>query len=182
MVVMLVFPSSSLGFGFGRDMTSLGAPLSRHIALLAVTISLGACARVQLRSPIAASPGGPPSTFVQTTSDVRTTRVIDLRGDVTKVAAFKAASDLLSQKYSIDVSDPHAGFLMTPWQASFTRNGVPDLRYRTRIVIRFVGDDWKQVSVRAEADWQHDDEWEIGYDPKLLDEVANDLAARIGKK
>jgi len=80
------------------------------------------------------------------------------------------------------VSDPHAGFLMTPWQASFTRNGVPDLRYRTRVIIRFVGDDWKQVSLRAEADWQKGDEWEIGYDSKLLDDVANDLAARVGKK
>src|SRR5579884_4156964 len=162
-------------------MTPPRAPFTL-MAVLAVTASLGACSRLQLRSPIAPSAGGPPSTFVQTTSDVRTTRVIDLRADVTKPAAFKAASDLLAQKYSIDVSDPHAGFLMTPWQASFTRNGVPDLRYRTRVIIRFVGDDWKQVSLRAEADWQKGDEWEIGYDSKLLDDVANDLAARVGKK
>lgn len=160
-------------------MTSPRAPL---IALFAASVTLGGCSRLQLRSPIAAAPGGPPSAFVQTTSDVRTTRVIDVRGDVTKAAAFKAATDVLTQKYSVDVSDPHAGFLMTPWQASLVRNGVPDLRYRTRVIIRFVGDDWKQVSVRAEANWQHGDEWEIGYDSSVLDDVANDLTARIGKK
>ena len=71
---------------------------------------------------------------------------------------------------------------MTPWQASFMRQGAPDLRYRTRIIIRFLGDDWKQVSVRVDANWQRGDEWDIGYDSKLLDDAANDLSARVGKK
>lgn len=104
---------------------------------------------------------------------------------MTKTAAFKAATDLLTQKYSVDVSDQHAGFLMTPWQATLLRDGAPDLRYRTRVMIRFVGDDWKQVSVRSQANWQPEgnaDEWIIGYDSKILDDVANDLSGRIGKK
>jgi hypothetical protein len=125
---------------------------------------------------------GPPQTFVATTSDTRSSRVIDVRDGVTKAAAFRAATDLLTQRFSVDVSDQRAGFLMTPWQATYIQNGVPDLRYRTRVIIRFVGDDWKQVLVRAEANWQHGDEWDIGYDSKVLDDVANDLRNRIGKK
>lgn len=145
-----------------------------------VALSLQACAHMQFRSPIT-SVEGPPPGFVQTTSDVRLTRVIDLRDDVTKDAAFHAASEMLAQHYSIDVQDQHAGFLMTPWQASLSRNGAPDLRYRTRVVIRFLGQDWKQVAVRAEANWQRGDEWDTGYDSKLLDDITAELRTKIGK-
>ena len=161
----------------------------QHLAAFAVMIGISACAHVRLQSPIAATPG-PPPTFVPTTSDVRSTRVIDLRRlqnmavgyNNFDMAAFNAAKDLLTQRLSIDVTDQHAGFLMTPWQSSFMRNGAPDLRYRTRIIIRFLGDDWKQASVRSEANWQKGgDEWDLGYDTKALDDVANDLKSRIGK-
>ncbi|MGH7616835.1 MAG: hypothetical protein ACREPM_06370 [Gemmatimonadaceae bacterium] len=138
---------------------------------------------MQFRSPIAAIPvAAPPATFVATTSDVKATRVIDVRDGTTKAVAFKAATDMLSQGFTVDVSDPNAGFVMTSWQAGTTREGAPDLRYRTRVVIRFLGDEWKQVAVRAEANWQHLDEWDIGYDSKLLQDVTNDLTARVGKK
>lgn len=161
--------------------TSPARQLTRRLAAIAVTVGLSACSHVRLQSPIAAAPGPPPS-FVPTTSDVRSTRVIDLRSGVSKQAAFKAAEDLLTQRLSVDVKDQQAGFLMTPWQSSLMRNGVPDLHYRTRIIIRFLGEDWKQASVRAEANWQTSgDEWEIGYDTKALDDIANDLRGRIGK-
>jgi hypothetical protein len=140
---------------------------------------LSACAGGGLHA--GATPALPP-TFVETTSDTRSSRVIDVRDGLTKAAAFKAASDMLIARFSIDVSDQRAGFLMTPWQASFIRDGAPDLRYRMRVVIRFVGDDWKQVTVRAEANWQHGDGWDIGYDSKILDEVAGDLRTRIGRR
>jgi hypothetical protein len=150
------------------------------VALIAV-IASSACHGVHLRSPIAPA-SGPPETFVQTSSDARATRVIELRDGTTKAAAFQAATDLLMKRFSIDVTDQHAGFLMTPWQASFVRNGAPDLHYRTRITIRFLGDDWKQVSVRADANWQRAEEWDVGYDSKLLDDVSTDLQGRVGKR
>jgi hypothetical protein len=126
--------------------------------------------------------GGPPPTFSRTTADLRVSKLIDVRDGLTKTALFRAATDVLSSKYSIDVSDQKAGFLMTPWQASFARAGMPDLRYRTRVIVRFVGEDWKQVLVRAEANWQRDEEWDVGVDNVLLDEVVNDIRNRIGKK
>src|SRR5437879_5634958 len=91
---------------------------------LAIALVLAAgCGGVSLRSPIAPTPvtNGPPSSFVITTADVRMTRVIDVRDGMTKAQAFRAASDYLTQKYSIDVSDARAGFLMTPWQNSLVR-------------------------------------------------------------
>jgi len=151
------------------------------IVLLALA-SLGACTR--LRSPIAPVVGPPPS-FIASTSDVRGTRLIDIRDGTTKAAAFRAATEVLAKRYSVDVSDEHVGFLMAPWQNSFMRDGTPDLRYRTRVTIRFLGDKCKQVSERAQANCQRlgaNDEWDIGYDTQVLDEVSNDLTARIGKR
>ncbi len=149
--------------------------------LLSAAALLGACSGVKLRSPIAPA-AGPPPTFVQTTSDARATRLIDVQAALGKTALFHAASEVLSQKYSIDVSDSKAGFLMTPWQASSIREGAPELRYRTRITIRFLGDDWNQAVVRADANWQRGDDWDIGLDTKLLNDVSNELVLRIGKK
>jgi hypothetical protein len=132
--------------------------------------------------PAPLTTGGPPPTFSRTTADLKVSRLIDVREGLSKTALWRAASDVLSSKYSIDVSDQKAGFLMTPWQASFSRAGMPDLRYRTRVIIRFVGEDWKQVLVRAEANWQRDDEWDVGVDNALLDDVSNDVKSKIGKK
>jgi hypothetical protein len=101
---------------------------------------------------------------------------------MSKTALFRAATDALAQKYSVDVSDSRAGFLMTPWQASYVHDGVPDLRYRTRIVVRFLGDDWKQVTVRSDANWQRGDDWDVGLDSKILDDAVAELRAKIGKR
>lgn len=165
---------------------------SMVVGIVLVVVALGACSRtaagpVTAPTPVTtttkpAPPPLPPPTFVKTTSETRTTRLIDVREGMTKQQLFRAVSDWLAQKYSIDVSDPKAGFLMTPWQASYLRDGLPDLHYRTRVIVRFIGDDWKQVSARAEANWQVGDEWDIGYDQQLLEDVVVELRTRIGKR
>jgi hypothetical protein len=165
---------------------------SAPIVVVLTSITLGACSKapaggapITAPTPVTtkpAAPPPPPPTFVKTTSETRTTRLIDVRDGMTKAQLFRTVSDWLTQKYSIDVSDQRAGFLMTPWQASYLRDGLPDLHYRTRVIIRFVGDDWKQVSARAEANWQQGDEWEIGYDQQLLEDVVVELRTRLGKR
>lgn len=167
---------------------------STPVAVVLIAAALSACGRPPAASVTAPTPVTttstkpappllPPPTFVKTTSETRTTRLIDVREGMTKQQLFRTVSDWLSQKYSIDVSDPRAGFLMTPWQASYLRDGLPDLHYRTRVVIRFYGDStWKQVSARAEANWQVGDEWDIGYDQQLLEDVLVELRTRIGKR
>ena len=133
--------------------------------------------------PVFTSRDGAPTSFVASTSDAKTTRVVAVRDGIAKQAAFRMATDYLAQKYTVEVSDPNAGYLMTPWQARLARDGAPELRYRTRIILRFLGDStWKQVAVRAEANWLHGEEWTVGYDAGLLDSVSTDLSARLGKR
>ena len=133
-------------------------------------------------APLFTSRDGAPTSFVVSTSDAKTTRVVMVRDGLTKQTAFRIVTEYLTQKYTVDVSDPNAGFLMTPWQATLARDGVPELRYRTRIVLRFLGDEWKQLAVRAEANWLRGEEWEWGYDAALLDSVSTTLTARLGRR
>ena len=144
---------------------------------LAVLLLAAGCGGLQVRSPVATT--GAPSSFVRTTSDARSTRILVVRSGLTKNAAFRAVSDYLAGRFTVDVSDQRAGFLMTPWRNSSVRDGAPDIRYRTRVVVRFLGDDWQQMSVRVEANWQRGDEWDVGVDAALLDDVAAALRERV---
>src|SRR5262245_30944034 len=95
-------------------------------ALIVVVTSGAACSGLRIRSPIQTGPepppttaqanASPPQTFVRSTSDARTTRMIDVKDGMAKEVLFKTVSDALAPKYAIDVSDQRAGFLMTTWQ------------------------------------------------------------------
>lgn len=126
---------------------------------------------------------GAPASFVRSTSDTRSTRLIEVREGLTKPLAWRTALEVLGTDHTIDVRDEAAGFAMTPWEATVVRDGVPDLRYRTRITLRFLGDEWKQLQVRAEANWRsRGDEWDVGFDEALLEKVTSDLQSRLGKR
>lgn len=148
-----------------------------------MTLALAGCARMNIPRPgvLAPSAARPPASFLQSTADARTTRILPVRDGLSKAALFRTATDALSQDHTIDVSDPRAGFLMTTWESG-VRDGVPDLRYRTRIIVRFLGDDWKQAQVRVEANWQHEDEWVVGTDEPLLTSVTELLRSKVGKR
>ena len=140
-------------------------------------------ARTEPEQPLFTSRDGAPRSFVASTSEAKSVRIVIVRDAVTKQWLFRNASEYLAQKYPIDVSDPNAGFLMTPWQNTLDRDGVPELRYRTRIVLRFLGDStWKQLAVRAEANWLRGEEWQWGYDAALLDSLSAQLTSRLGKR
>jgi hypothetical protein len=123
-----------------------------------------------------------PSSFIRSTSDSQVTRLLDVREGVTHTQAMRLLTDALSQSYTVEIVDARAGFAMTAWQASLQRDGVPDLRYRTRITGKFLGDDWRKLQLRGEANWQRGDEWDVGYDAAQLDSVANELRTKLGKK
>ncbi|MEP6730591.1 MAG: hypothetical protein ABJE10_08130 [bacterium] len=122
-----------------------------------------------------------PSTFIRSTADSKVTRSIDVRDGLTHAQAMRALTEGLAERYTVDVQDARAGFAMTAWQASLVRDGVPDLRYRTRVTARFA-DDWKKLQLRHEANWARGDEWDVGYDSAQLDSVSIDLRAKLGKK
>lgn len=156
------------------------------LALPFVVAIAGGCSplRAAARVPdVRDSQAGAPSTFVRSTSDTRTTRLIDLRDGLTKPLAWRAALEVLGANHAIYVRDEAAGFAMTQWETTLVRDGVPDLRYRTRVTLRFLGDDWKQLQVRAEANWRaRGDEWDVGFDEGLLTRLTNNLQSRLGKR
>ncbi len=141
-----------------------------HVLLLA--LSLAGCA---------SSGAAPPSTFVRSNAESRTTRTVDVREGFTKATAMRTLTDVLALHYTVEITDPRAGFAMTSWEASLVHDGVPDLRYRTRFVAQFLGDDWRKLQLRHEANWARGDEWDIGYDAAQLDSVANELRLKMGR-
>jgi hypothetical protein len=122
-----------------------------------------------------------PASFVRSTAETPAMRNVEVRDGLTHQQAMRTLVDALSQRYVVDVVDPRAGFVMTTWQASLSRGGVPDLRYRTRFVARFV-DDWRSLQLHSEARWARGDEADVGYDSALLDSLVADLRAKLGKK
>jgi hypothetical protein len=151
----------------------------RLIRLLALAILLGACASAGAHPT---DPGAPPSSFVRTTAELRASRMIEVREGLPKAQALRMVIEGLEPRYTVEVTDSRAGFVMTAWQSSVIRDGVPDLRYRTRLTARFIGDDWRTLQLRGEANWARGDEWDIGYDVAQLDSVATDLRARLSRK
>ena len=122
-----------------------------------------------------------PSSFIRSTSDAKVTRLLDVREGLTRPQAMRLLTDALSQRYTVEVVDPRAGFAMTSWQASII-DGVPDLRYRTRVTGKFVGDDWRKLQLRDEANWQRGSEWDVGYDVAQLDSIAAELRVKFARR
>src|SRR5918999_5091746 len=173
-------PLSTRGAVPRRRRVALAVALSLVVALTAGCSSLRAAAR----SPDARiAQAGAPASFVRSTSDARSTRLIDVRDGLTKPLAWRTALEVLGAEHTIDVRDEAAGFAMTPWEATVVRDGVPDVRYRTRITLRFLGEDWKQLQVRADANWRaRGDEWDVGFDQALLEKLTSELQSRLGKR
>jgi hypothetical protein len=146
----------------------------------------GGCASVRAaaRAPDArAAQSGAPASFVRSTSESRSARLIEMRDGLTKPLAWRTALEVLGADHAIDVRDEAVGFVMTPWEAPVVRDGVPDLRYVTRVTVRFLGEEWKQLQVRAEARWRaRGEEWDYGFDEALLAKVSSDLQSRLGKR
>jgi hypothetical protein len=156
-------------------------PLLLASALLACASSSGKTTSSE--SPArAVTPGGglAPASFVHTTADAPAMRSIDVRDGLSRQMAMRSLTDALAQRYVVDVVDPRAGFAMTTWQARI-RDGIPDPRYRTRFVTRFV-DDWKALQVRSEARFTRNDEPDVGYDSAQLDSLATELRTKLGRK
>lgn len=156
-------------------------PLLLACALTACASSGKTAAAVSERGTVTPGSGFAPATFVRTTADAPAMRSIDVRDGLSRQTAMRSLTDVLSQRYVVDVVDPRAGFAMTTWHASLMRDGVPDPRYRTRFVARFVND-WRALQVRSEARFARGEEPDVGYDSAQLDSVANELRTKLGKK
>ena len=153
-----------------------------HLRSLLLLLSLTACRSLPFVPHREADDAKPPASFVRSTADVRATRMIEVREGLARPQALRIVTDALSEKFVVEVTDPRAGFVMTAWQSSLMRDGVPDLRYRTRLIARFMGENWNTLQLRDEANWARGDEWDIGYDAAQLDTVSTLLRQRLGKQ
>lgn len=148
------------------------------LSLGLLLLSLPACASFQRAAP---SPvAGTPPAFVRLATEAQTSRTFAIRQGLARPVAWRTLNDYLTGRHTVLVRDQSAGFLMTAWEATLAREGVPDLRYRTRLVLSFVGEEWQQLQVRAEANWKEGDEWQVGYDREVLDRVAAELQILLG--
>lgn len=145
-------------------------------------LSLAACRSLPFGPHRESDDARPPASFVHSTADVRATRLIEVREGLARPQALRILTDALSERFVVEITDPRAGFVMTAWQSSVVRDGVPDLRYRTRLMARFLGDDWHTLQLRDEANWARGDEWDIGYDAAQLDTVFSLLRTRLGSQ
>jgi hypothetical protein len=156
--------------------------IPHKLGLGLLLLALPACASMPRPGNNNNGVGGAPATFVRLATESQFSRTIDLRNGITKPAGWRSLTEYLSEKHTIAVRDQAAGFAMTAWEASLTRDGVPDLRYRTRLVVNFLGDNWEQLQVRAEASWKEGETWQVGYDRQLLDSATAELQARFGPR
>jgi hypothetical protein len=152
-----------------------------HLRSLLLLLSLTACRSLPFAPHRESEDAKPPASFVRSTADVRATRMIEVREGLARPQALRIVTDALSERFVVEVTDPRAGFVMTAWQSSLMRDGVPDLRYRTRLIARFMGENWNTLQLRDEANWARGDEWDIGYDAAQLDTVSTLLRTRLGK-
>lgn len=147
---------------------------------LLVLLSFVGCAPLFRRG---GTESAPPASFVRSTSELRATRLILVRDGLARADALKVVADALDLRYEVEVTDQSAGFIMTAWRANASREGVPDLRYRTRFIARFTTDDWRRLQLRSEANWAcGGDEWDVGYDVAQLDTMTAQLRMRLGRK
>jgi hypothetical protein len=151
-----------------------------RLRVLSLLLALAGCR--SLPTHRANDTATPPSSFVHSTAELRATRLVEVREGMPRPEALRLLVEALAERYVVEVTDPRAGFVMTAWQAGLMRDGVPDLRYRTRMTAKLLGDDWRAVQLRSEANWARGDEWDIGYDFAQLDTVATQLRARLSPK
>jgi hypothetical protein len=147
-----------------------------------------------------ATTSGVPSTFVRTYSEPGNWRSIETREGMSKDAKWRVAVDALSTKFDIEVIDKESGYIRTSWKNTLTSRGTVDERYRSRIVLKFNGDNWDVANVLCEANWSETYEedrgfldlltgteakqkqrWVVGYDTAILDEVYGDLIGRFSR-
>lgn len=153
----------------------------RTAMLLATAVSTTGCATVS--RTVRGTESVAPQSFVRLAAESDVQRTVAVRSGLSQTTAFRTAVDYLTSKgYTIEARDQSGGFVMTGWQATLARDGVPDLRYRTRLLLKFIGDDWAQLQLRAEANWRNGDEWQMGVDRALMSEIASELESRLGRR
>jgi len=128
----------------------------------------------------------PPATFVKTFDEPGMWKSIETKDGVEKAVLWRTIVDALTQQFDLEILDKDSGYIRTSWKYTYIQQGLVSQNYRSRIVLKFVGDDWKVVQVKCESNWLESSSfrgsgWVLGYDSKLLEDVYGDLQGRVGR-
>ncbi|MDM8564493.1 hypothetical protein QUF74_02460 [Candidatus Halobeggiatoa sp. HSG11] len=84
--------------------------------------------------------------------------------------------DILSEKYDLEILDKTSGYIRTSWKS------LPsdDKKYRSRVIIKMLGNVWHTARLKTEAQLLDGETWLVGYDKVILEEIYKDLQGRVG--
>jgi len=129
----------------------------------------------------------PPATFIQTFDEPGMWKSVEIKDGMEKEVTWRTIVDALTHHYDLEVIDKDSGYLRTSWKYTYIQEGIVNQNYRSRIVLKFVGDDWKVLQVKCESNWLSSgglgepSGWILGYDSKLLEDVYGDIQGRVGR-
>ena len=123
----------------------------------------------------------PPKTFMRTYDEPGIWKSIEVREGLSKDELWRTVVDAISQQFDLEVLEKESGYLRTSWKYTFLVGKQISEKYRTRIIIKFVGEEWKTVQIKSESNWLEKEGWILGYDTMLLEDVFGDIQGRIGR-
>ena len=124
----------------------------------------------------------PPKSFLRTFDEPGTWKTIEIREALSLDETWRIVVDLMSQKFDLEVLEKDSGYLRTSWKYTFVIRNKVCARYRCRIILKFLGQDWGKVQVKTDAEWREKDGWLTGIDTRLLEEVYGDLQGRASRR
>lgn len=148
----------------------------RIISILSVFFLIISCA------------SNPPATFVEAQDEGGVWKSIRLHSNYglfrnKNQEVWNRIFDVLSKRaYRLEERDPISGYIRTSWKNMLLADDKEDKKYRSRIIVKMLGNVWHTAQVKIEVQWRdnHKDAWITGYDSALVEDIYNDLQGRIG--
>lgn len=124
----------------------------------------------------------PPQSFIKTFDEAGTWKTIEVLDNMDKDTVWTQIVDTLTQKYDIEVIQKDSGYIRTSWKFTYVRDDQVVENYRSRIVVKMLGTDWKTLQVKCESNWLSKDKgWLVGYDMRLLEDAYSDIQGKVGR-
>jgi hypothetical protein len=123
----------------------------------------------------------PPVSFIKTFDESGTWKTVETREKLDKSEMWRLVVDTLTQKYDLEVVQKDSGYIRTSWKYTYIINERIVENYRSRIVVKMLGEDWKSLQVKCESNWLSKHGWEIGYDVRLLQDAFSDIQGKVGR-
>lgn len=125
---------------------------------------------------MAAGCASAPRTFVRTMEP--TWSSVKVCQGLSYETAWACVVDTLVKRFDIEVISKEDGYMRTGWLYAWTGKVMED--YRVRVTAKF-SPDRTMVEIKSEAEYGGANNWEIGYDTRLLQTLKADLISAMGR-